>query len=172
MSDVADLLTVAFADEDNRTRPAATVASSTVYASEGGRRFHKDRACPTFLAAHDLWRFDPMQWVPGMPQIMLTDGHPLREMTLPDAFGRGKEPCTTCYPGLRGALYRGHCENDFGHEPFEYDGVPICIRCYTRILHITFDATSIVHRRYVRQPVLWPCTSAVILGLAEREVTA
>ncbi|BBB01015.1 hypothetical protein RVR_8246 [Actinacidiphila reveromycinica] len=40
----------------------------------------------------------------------------------------------------------------FGHEPFRYDGVPNCIRCYTE-------------RRGRRRPVPWPCTSAVVLGL-------
>lgn len=139
-----------------------------VYASEGGHRFHKDRACPDFLAAHDLWRFDPMQWVPGMPQIMLTDGHPLHEMTLPDAFGRGKEPCATCYPGLRAALYRGNCEDDFGHWPTRGISLnslcdDVCQRCtepgvwYERGV----DELTPVH-------IPWPCTSAIVLGLVER----
>jgi hypothetical protein len=130
-----------------------------VYASEGGHRFHKDGNCPRFLAAQELWRFDPMQWVPGMPQIMLSNGHRLDEMTIVTAFGRGKEPCATCYPELRAALYRGNCEDDFGHEPFEYDGVPICARCY------------IQHRGW-REAIAWPCTSAVVLGLAPRTEAA
>lgn len=45
----------------------------------------------------------------------------------------------------------------FGHEPFEYDGVPICRRCF-------------IHHRSYLEAVAWPCTSAIVLGLEPRPV--
>jgi hypothetical protein len=161
-----------------------------VFATEGGHRFHETADCPRFLAAQELWRFDPMQWVPGMPQIMLSNGHRIEEMTIVTAFGRGKEPCATCYPELRAALYRGNCEDDFGHEPVSEDReffgetpdeLPVCARC-TRIIRgfrpvvIGQEASGRVITRdrwtAYEVAVLWPCTSAIILGLVPREVTA
>jgi hypothetical protein len=127
-----------------------------VYASRGGRAMHKDPECRAFAQAHDLWRFDPREWVPGMPTIMLNNGHALRELTIHEALGQGKRPCAICYPTLRGVTYRGEAEDDFGHEPFEYDGVPICNRCAIR------------HRSYL-ETVGWPCATAVALGLVSRE---
>lgn len=143
----------------------------TVYASEGGSRFHSSRLCNAFLAAQELWRFDPMQWVPGMPQIMLSNGHRLDEMSIVTAMGRGKEACSLCFPGLRAAWYRGSSENDYGHWPTR--GISLnsladdaCQRC-TEWGVWYGDANSLrpVH-------VAWPCTSAVVLGLVPREVTA
>ena len=43
----------------------------------------------------------------------------------------------------------------FGHEPFVYDGAPICARCF------------IQHRSF-REAIPWPCTSAIVLGLTPR----
>jgi hypothetical protein len=56
----------------------------------------------------------------------------------------------------------------FGHEPFEYDGVPICTRCYTTSVRCSLDAFEVPRRSAVRLPVPWPCTSAVVLGLVPR----
>ncbi|GAA2686206.1 hypothetical protein GCM10010400_58110 [Streptomyces aculeolatus] len=141
----------------------------TVYASKGGTRFHTDLHCKAFHSAHDLWRFDPEQWVPGMPQIMLSDGHPLRETTMTAAFGEGQEPCAVCMPGSRAALYRLNAENDYGHEPVEIGSAPpnfgvVCARCRTDVRPIGRIAA---YRLYVP----WPCASAVVLGLALREET-
>lgn len=141
---------------------------TTVYASEGGRRFHKDRNCHRFHAAHDLWRFDPMQWVPGMPQIMLTDGHPLREMPISTAFGHGKEPCAACFPELLAAIYRSSSENDYGHWPTRGISLnsladDVCQRCTEwGVWYGNADDLRSVH-------IPWPCTSAIVLGLVPRE---
>lgn len=56
----------------------------------------------------------------------------------------------------------------FGHEPFVYDGVPICRRCYVNVTRCSVDAFEEAHRLRVREAVLWPCTSAVVLGLEPR----
>lgn len=58
--------------------------------------------------------------------------------------------------------------DDFGHEPFEYDGVPICARCYTTEVRCSVDAFDTPRRLAVRRAVFWPCTSAVVLGLVPR----
>jgi hypothetical protein len=56
----------------------------------------------------------------------------------------------------------------FGHEPFEYDGVPICARCYTTVTRCSIDAFDNPRPIRIRAAVLWPCTSAVVLGLVPR----
>jgi hypothetical protein len=56
----------------------------------------------------------------------------------------------------------------FGHQPFEYDGVPICARCYTTESRCSIDAFEVPRRSVVRMTVPWPCTSAIVLGLAPR----
>jgi hypothetical protein len=55
----------------------------------------------------------------------------------------------------------------FGHEPFEYDGVPIC-RCYVNVTRCSIDAFEQPRPVRAREPVFWPCTSAVVLGLVDR----
>jgi hypothetical protein len=54
---------------------------------------------------------------------------------------------------------------DFGHEPVEHDGAPICRRCATTVTH--YDEAYCPSRW--RRPVSWPCTTARVLGLVERE---
>ncbi|WP_393075153.1 hypothetical protein [Streptomyces sp. LN704] len=162
----------------------------TVYATEGGRRFHKTRACNAFLQGQELWRFDPMQWVPGMPQIMLSNGHRLDETSIVTAMGRGQEACNVCFPGLRAAWYRGSSENDYGHQPVSEDreffgerpdDIPVCARC-TRTIRAclpvavgqAIDGRVITRDEWTtfEVAVLWPCASAVVLGLAPRPVSA
>ncbi|MFJ3089087.1 hypothetical protein [Streptomyces sp. NPDC086838] len=140
----------------------------TVFATEGGRRFHQSRSCCALADGQSMWRFDPQQWVPGMPQIMLSNGHSCREMSAVEAFGHGKEPCAECFPGQRAALYDGNCEDDFGHEPtcgISLFGLAetVCARCTERGVWYG-DANELrpVH-------ILWPCTSATVLGLAPRK---
>ncbi|MET9517466.1 hypothetical protein [Streptomyces sp. NPDC002994] len=135
-----------------------------VYASQGGSRYHSTRLCNAFLVGQHLWRFDPMQWVPGMPQIMLTNGHRLDEVVVTEALGRGKEPCADCFPGQRAELHRSSSEYDFGHQPVEIQGDWFCGRCRTRYIDEHGD-----HESY---PTLWPCTSAVVLGLVDRPAVA
>ncbi|MEU8902132.1 hypothetical protein [Streptomyces mirabilis] len=120
-----------------------------VYATGGGHRFHATADCRDLRNGQELY---------GGWGTLRT--HRIDEMTIVTAFGCGKEPCATCYPELRAALYRGNCEDDFGHEPFLWPGLPdaangyACARCWTG------------------EPVAWPCTSAIVLGLAPRGVTA
>lgn len=130
--------------------------SAAVYASAGGTRYHATEDCRALRSGQDLSDWDC--WDDychhDHPQPRAT-----RETTAIEALGAGKMPCRVCLPGQTPAWYRSSSEDDFGHEPFEYDGVDICQRCYTE-------------RSGLRDTVLWPCTTAVILGLAPREVVA
>lgn len=70
----------------------------------------------------------------------------------------GKLPCLACVP----AHLRQMPDTDaFGHEPVWIDGDWFCARCRDR----GFD----VHGDRWIYPTLWPCTSAVILGLVPRQ---
>jgi hypothetical protein len=169
--------------------------SAPVYASAGGRRYHNERFCQAAYNARALWKFDPMQWVPGMPLVMLTDGRDIHETTVLEALGAGKTPCHACIPGSDAALAVSSCEEDFGHQPEwadvgtcrmpncqcpSHEDREVCARCiitrYKSYWATCFDEHGNEHRIYgswltARQPVTWPCTTAVILGLAPREVT-
>ncbi len=81
---------------------------------------------------------------------------PSRGMSLTEAIAAHKRPCTYCYPTpdtVREVM--PPVREDFGHSPLMYDGAMICGKCYTV-------------SRAKRHPVYWPCTSAIIFGLAPR----
>lgn len=131
-----------------------------VYATKGGDRFHETASCRDLRNGQELY---------GGWGTLRT--HRIDEMTIVTAFGRGKEPCANCYPGLRAALYRGNCEDDFGHWPtrgISLDSLAdtICQRCTESGVWYG-DANDLrpVH-------IAWPCTSAIILGLAPRTEAA
>lgn len=121
-----------------------------VLISEGGRRFHAAGDCKAVESAQLIWDND--EWI--------APSHPWEWVSIVEAMGRGREACTTCFPGLRAAWYRGNSENDYGHVPIPLwweRTVTVCARC------------EVDHG----EPVLWPCTSAIVLGLVPREqVTA
>lgn len=114
--------------------------------------YHKDPGCKMLRSGQDFWDYDC--W-----EEYCNHKHPrpqaVREMTLAYALGKGKWPCSYCYPGSAAALTISPCEDDFGHEPYEYDGAVMCRRCF------------IQHKSY-REAVYWPCTSAIVLGLVPR----
>lgn len=133
----------------------------SVYASEGGHRFHLKPNCRNLLNGQELYG--------GWGSLRI---HRADEMTLPEAFGRGKEPCATCYPGLRASLYRGNSEDDFGHWPTRGISLnslcdDVCQRC---------TEPGVWYGRGVDEltpvQIPWPCTSAIVLGLVERAEAA
>lgn len=143
----------------------------TVYATSGGRRFHRYNYCPALHNGRTLWTFNPREWVPGMPQAMLTNGHPLRESTFIAALGDGKTPCHACMPGSDARLARSSSEDDFGHWPTRgislgYLADTVCQRCTeSGVWYGDADDLRPVH-------IAWPCTSAIVLGLAPRTEAA
>lgn len=114
--------------------------------------FHGTPDCKPLRHGQDQWDADCWDDV-------CTHRHPrprrIREMPLTEALGKRKWPCAYCYPGSAAALMISPCEEDFGHEPYHYDGAVICMRCYT-----------VAKGRH--EVVYWPCTSAIVYGLVPR----
>ncbi|WP_329308389.1 hypothetical protein [Streptomyces microflavus] len=131
---------------------------STVFATEGGRRFHATVSCPAIEGARLIWDSDQF----GPPSHAMSPTTPI------EALGAGKEPCSECFPGQRAALYRGNCEDNFGHEPVTGASIfglaeTVCARCTERgVWYGTVAELLPVH-------IPWPCASAVVLGLANRK---
>jgi hypothetical protein len=164
-----------------------------VYASAGGTRYHAAEDCRALRSGQDLsdWECWDDYCHHDHPQPRA-----IRETTAVEALGAGKMPCHVCLPGQTPTWYRSSSEDDYGHQP-EWADVgtcrmpncqcpghedrEVCARCiitsYKSYWATCFDEHGNEHRIYgswltARQPVTWPCTTAVILGLAPREVTA
>ncbi|WP_041983586.1 hypothetical protein [Streptomyces sp. AcH 505] len=148
------------------------VAAVPVFASKGGDRYHATRDCDAQRFGQAKWTFDPNSWVPGMPQVLLTSGHPLEQTTAQQAHGDGKTPCRSCRPAQVMVV-----PDDFDHRPVIglTDGRGLgrtCRRCETRTVHTWIDQWGNPQRWTSRTPVRWPCTSAIVLELAHRSPEA
>lgn len=166
---------------------------NTVYASQGGRRYHATAACKALRNAQDLSDWDCWD---DYCRHDHPRPRPVREMTTTDALGAGKWPCAVCWPNSAAALAISPSEHDYGHEPTYMDlgscgmggcqcpghyDAEVCARCviveYETSEQLVTDEhgnDQYVHGRWVirRDPVLWPCTSAIVLGLAPRPAPA
>lgn len=118
-----------------------------------GRRFHEDPECRALGAGHMVHACRCGSLYCGCA----TDKPPVpREISISQAAIRDLTPCAVCYPGFQELAVQLPSDQNFGHRPFQYDGVDICKSCYTR-------------NRSVREPVFWPCLSAQVLCLAPRQ---
>lgn len=110
----------------------------TVYASEGGARYHSRWSCPAFTAGSLLNDDDCDEWC----RHEHAQRHPALDFTVAEAAECGRTPCRVCVPPLAAS-------EDFGHEPMDVitNGKLRAVECY-------------------RCPVPWPCATAVLLGLA------
>lgn len=140
-----------------------------VFSSAGSRKYHFNQGCKAFESAQMLSDLDcgcDTYCNHRMPVM-----HGLVRMSATKAAIDGKLPCLACVPEH---LREMPDSEDFGHEPFgPYDGILICVRCYTTATRCSVDAFEQPHRLRVRDVVPWPCTSAIVLGLVERgEVAA
>lgn len=134
---------------------------ATVHYSTTGGRFHRIPDCPAYEMGRNIWDTDEPR--PGWPSTPVFLQRPVAT-----AMGAGKLPCTRCLPGLLAAWYQGTCEEDFGHTPIDeypdHDSISriICARCirWTRWADVSL---------YAGRAVDWPCTSAIVLGLAPRQ---
>lgn len=130
-----------------------THGSNTVYVSRRARRFHEDPECRARGAGHMIFACrcgDPYCGCAG-------DKPPAAEaISIEQAAIRDLEPCAVCYPGYQEIAVQLVADDHFGHQPFQYDGVNICQRCF------------IQHRSF-RETVFWPCMSAQILNIAPRQ---
>lgn len=143
--------------------------AETVYVSAGSARYHRTPDCRALesmrLLNEDMGGYD---WVPGAPYTVC---HAFLPVAIERAAKDGKTPCSSCKPPLAAA-------DSFGHEPTwinagycggcdrcgDLEEREVCARC-VRLIPTTPGP-------WPRESVPWPCTSAVVLGLTPREVTA
>ncbi|QLJ06787.1 hypothetical protein HZZ00_37805 (plasmid) [Streptomyces sp. NEAU-sy36] len=88
-------------------------------------------------------------------------------MSITKAAMDGKLPCLVCVPEH---LREVRTADDFGHKPIPWlAGQTVCARCKTRSRRYSLDewGNDHSHGPYL-DPVLWPCTSAIVLGLVPR----
>lgn len=146
-----------------------------VFASAGGRKYHFDKQCKAFESAQMLSDLDcgcDTYCTHQLPRM-----HGLVRMSVTKAAIDGKLPCLGCVPTH---LREMPDAEDFGHEPVALDSVIhenwtkfsacsgckarttplVCVRC------MEFDANGMW--RIPAHPVHWPCTSALVLGIAPR----
>jgi hypothetical protein len=121
------------------------MAALTVYASEGGNRYHSTWKCAAFHAGsslsdvecgEDLCRHDH-------PRM-----HPALDYPIAEVAESGRTPCRVCLPPLA-------VSEDFGHEPMDVE------QFGNGRLHARFVACA----RCYPNSVNWPCLTAVLLAL-------
>lgn len=136
--------------------------SEWVYASAGGRRYHKDRQCHALSGGQNLNDWDCECWGRCSHRSPRT----VVPLLPADAQARGKTPCRACYPS---AVDLGPSEGDFGHEPVYVvtNGKFRTIECHRCTTTVTHYDEAYRPSRWTRS-VTWPCTTAQILGLAPR----
>lgn len=140
-----------------------------VFASAGGQKYHFDMRCKAFELGQQLNDVDTPDdaYLASWAYRKL---HPLKRMSSTKAAMDGKLPCLACVPAhLRDLPETG----TFGHEPvlsawgivFGEDNT-VCKRCRKRSMPVEDDYGN-THPGQLEQ-VSWPCTSAIVLGLAPR----
>lgn len=131
----------------------------SVFATDTAPRYHSSRACRALRNAQDLSDWDCWDDYCRHDHPM---PRPVRELSLTDAAAAGKWPCHTCYPAGIQFPPIPPSNDSFGHEPQWIAGDHFCRRCKDRGQDDYGDQWS--------YPTLWPCTSAVVLGLAPRQL--
>jgi hypothetical protein len=136
---------------------------TTVFAADRASRFHATADCGAFQRGQYLNDWDcGCDWGCGhrTPRLWALVERPLSEV-----IALGKMPCWACY---RGKLVLPPPTEDFGHRPVNpYAGTKyadqltpvVCARCV-----LWGPADKGTGFRFGTS-VLWPCTSAVVLGL-------
>jgi hypothetical protein len=130
-----------------------------------GRKYHLDRECPRMVSAEHL---RDCQGGPGPGRDSFTTGSSRTTDPAPDrAAARGKLPCLYCVPAAFRIFPPLHGQT-FGHEPvtgLSLFGLAerICQRCTEPGVWYARGADELTPGG-----ILWPCTSAIVLGLVER----
>ncbi|MGW5173199.1 hypothetical protein ACWERY_02375 [Streptomyces sp. NPDC004082] len=123
-----------------------------------GSKYHTDGKCPRLVSGEMLHDWDGDDYGGSF----LAGGYRIVS-NIHDAIMRGKLPCLGCVPAdLR--EYPPLYGQTFGHRPVEVFGEQCCARCRDRGIDEYGDPW--IH------PTIWPCTSAVILGLVPRTEAA
>lgn len=126
-----------------------------------GLKYHTDAQCPRMIHGEELHDCDSDEyggsWFAGGYRS---------EVSSPQlAAARGKLPCLGCVPADQ-RVFPPLYGQTFGHEAMvvgPWEDEQVCARCWW----ITRDEDGY----YVNNVAAWPCTTAIILGLAPREET-
>jgi hypothetical protein len=153
-----------------------------------GRKYHTNPDCPRMTSGEDLHDFEGDSDYGGG----FTAGTYRRTDTATYAAACGKLPCLYCVPAEQ-CLFPPLYGNHFGHRPEwadvgscglvgcwcpQHEDRLVCARCVVRRYESSwvscFGADGDEHRVYGSwlvelKRVPWPCTTAVVLGLAERD---
>lgn len=121
-----------------------TQQPDTVYASAGGNRYHRSSNCSALEMGQNIHDYDCDCW----GRCEHGRAHYVLETTPSEARMDGKTPCRVCLSGTG----VGPSEDDFGHEP----------------VYVVTNGKFRTVECYRCSPVTWPCTTAVVLGLAPR----
>jgi hypothetical protein len=133
--------------------------TAIVFTSVGSRKYHFDQSCKAFESAQLLSDADcgcDTYCTHRMPRM-----HALKRMSATHAAMGRKLPCLACVPEHLREMPEAE---DFGHKPVIgfVDGRAlnrVCARCRQ------WDIYGYSREASVR----WPCTSAIVLGLVERD---
>jgi hypothetical protein len=147
--------------------------SATVYTTAGGRRFHADDSCRALWSAQALSDWDYDYEFPPPAGARLPQQHAIEAQQPLDAARAGYTGCRVCVPP---ALALPATGETYGHQPCfvclpDFTKGYGCARCRVRVRVPNWPrsgedvATGWHHETHA---VLWPCTSAVVLGLAPR----
>ncbi|MFM9616800.1 hypothetical protein ACKI14_02420 [Streptomyces turgidiscabies] len=135
-----------------------------------GRKYHLDPACPRMLNGEGLHDWEGDDYGGGF-----FAGSYRREDPDPQyAAARGKLPCLGCVPTSE-RVYPPLYGQTFGHEPWftclpDFTKGYACARCRVRARCVTVGSPEDdPHFHMETHAIPWPCTSAVVLGLAPRE---
>lgn len=137
---------------------------SQTFFTEAGTRYHQGESCRAFEHGRDRWDYEPVDEYEPVHWP-----HPILTGTEQDALTRGKKPCAVCM----GEQPMPPSADDFGHQPSTgfIDGRAIgtvCKRCKITHRSSTFQIEGDTYKMTGFSSVRWPCTSAIVLGLAPR----
>jgi hypothetical protein len=139
---------------------AAIDLFGAVYTTQGGTRYHADRACYALANGRGTQAYFAGEWLYGAQS--LAGLYPLVRRSAISAARDGFTACRVCVPAADALPATGET---YGHEPVTELNLwdrpyPVCARCTVRGLRWTTGGRN---PRPVR--VDWPCWSAVVLGL-------
>lgn len=138
--------------------------SAIVFTSAGGRKYHFDSNCKAFESAQMLSDLDcgcDTYCTHRLPRM-----HGMVRMSSTKAALDGNLPCLTCVPPHLRELPD---TETFGHMPITWGSRVICARCQNAQPLTADDIDGAPDDGPLPdRAVEWPCTSAIVLGLAPR----
>lgn len=133
----------------------------TVFVTAGGTRFHADRGCQALANGRGTQAYRAANGLYGESWYGAggLDGlYPVAAIPVEALAHSGRTACRVCVPH---ALALPATGQTYGHRPVTgFPSGEVCARCDER----RRDGRG----RWIYRPMPWPCTSAVVLGLAPR----